>query len=532
MAKLLSFCLFFILLTIISCSDNTSSTQNETLNDSDPVVESEPVVLSNVAEFEIQKSIKRNKLNLKEINSRAAAFKAEFGSLYDNLPYVTFINNQLYFYVIQGKWGNSNLKDAGSIKKGEYKMGLVDDKNTIIIPVEYDKISNMGGLAYNLIEVEKGGKYGVFDIKGNELLKAEFDALFPYEANENVWLQIKKDNSYGWLNKNGDFSFDKNSHPDNKLFSAPAGSDLIKSWSFNSQNDLFHPVFEPFVEFFDDEPSNGNGIIFTPSYLYNLGIVDEFQSDWMVVESDFGLVNSEVKVSAVAEDISGFSALWAVFKSSFLDVRDYGDELEQLIIVSEDMEPADKLKFTESGMICGSENSIRALENNLIETCQMGKNNYEYYSEMPVYRYFSVDEKGKLNKLDVKGDFPSSRTTLLTEDHLKGCFIRDVTDAEINENDLDEDYFNYAISSHLSIKDLDIMRNEIFAVHGYIFSNPDYQEYFKSKEWYKPLYENVEDKLSDIEKSNIRFLKKMTKKMAGKEGEYTKAEFSVYVAAG
>ncbi len=65
----------------------------------------------------------------------------------------------------------------------------------------------MGGLAYNLTEVEKGGKCGAFYIDGYELLKAEFDALYPADTKSDVWLQLKKGNAFGWLNKKGVYSF-------------------------------------------------------------------------------------------------------------------------------------------------------------------------------------------------------------------------------------------------------------------------------------------------------------------------------------
>lgn len=57
--------------------------------------------------------------------------------------------------------------------------------------------------------------------------------------------------------------------------------------------------------------------------------------------------------------------------------------------------------------------------------------------------------------------------------------------------------------------ELCVMRNEIFARHGYIFNSFFMNEYFKI--WigygYNPLYTNVEDKLTEIEKENISLIK-------------------------
>ncbi|MDW3195268.1 MAG: YARHG domain-containing protein [Cytophagales bacterium] len=54
-----------------------------------------------------------------------------------------------------------------------------------------------------------------------------------------------------------------------------------------------------------------------------------------------------------------------------------------------------------------------------------------------------------------------------------------------------------------SANELRILRNEIFARYGYIFKSSDLTEYFKTKLWYKPKNTNVDDQLTDIDKSNI-----------------------------
>lgn len=55
----------------------------------------------------------------------------------------------------------------------------------------------------------------------------------------------------------------------------------------------------------------------------------------------------------------------------------------------------------------------------------------------------------------------------------------------------------------LSKSELDIMRNEIFADHGYIFKTKKWKDYFSQQEWYEPRYEDVTDKITIIEKINI-----------------------------
>ncbi|NME71749.1 YARHG domain-containing protein [Flammeovirga aprica] len=60
----------------------------------------------------------------------------------------------------------------------------------------------------------------------------------------------------------------------------------------------------------------------------------------------------------------------------------------------------------------------------------------------------------------------------------------------------------------LSYKELKLMRNEIFAGHGYIFQSADLKKYFSQFDWYKPEKAIVsEDELSEIERLNIQLIK-------------------------
>ncbi|GET22951.1 YARHG domain-containing protein [Prolixibacter denitrificans] len=56
--------------------------------------------------------------------------------------------------------------------------------------------------------------------------------------------------------------------------------------------------------------------------------------------------------------------------------------------------------------------------------------------------------------------------------------------------------------------ELDVMRNEIFADHGYIFKTQKWKSYFESQSWYRPRFDDVTNKLSVVERINVeRILK-------------------------
>lgn len=80
----------------------------------------------------------------------------------------------------------------------------------------------------------------------------------------------------------------------------------------------------------------------------------------------------------------------------------------------------------------------------------------------------------------VPGKYPEGSTRLLTADDLTGK----------------------------SPWELKVMRNEIYARHGYIFKNTELRDYFEKQAWYKPVSEDVTDLLSKVEKDNAEFLKR------------------------
>ncbi|MEI7485090.1 MAG: YARHG domain-containing protein [Ignavibacteriota bacterium] len=61
-------------------------------------------------------------------------------------------------------------------------------------------------------------------------------------------------------------------------------------------------------------------------------------------------------------------------------------------------------------------------------------------------------------------------------------------------------------------EELKIMRNEIFARHGYIFKTDDLKSYFSKQSWYRAERDNVDNLLSNIEKKNIATIKSAEKR--------------------
>jgi hypothetical protein len=69
-----------------------------------------------------------------------------------------------------------------------------------------------------------------------------------------------------------------------------------------------------------------------------------------------------------------------------------------------------------------------------------------------------------------------------------------------------------------SLEELSLLRNEIYARKGYVFTDRKYQNYFENQKWYHSAATNNEVKLSDIEIQNVNLLKSLERKIQEKRG--------------
>ena len=108
-----------------------------------------------------------------------------------------------------------------------------------------------------------------------------------------------------------------------------------------------------------------------------------------------------------------------------------------------------------------------------------------------------LDQKNKeLEELKSKSSVKSdTRTTYFAREN---GFFPEASERLLSHNEL----------VGMSLQDLKIMRNEIFARHGYIFKTPEMINHFSRQNWYQPLYSDVYNMLSEIEKYNINLITK------------------------
>ena len=56
--------------------------------------------------------------------------------------------------------------------------------------------------------------------------------------------------------------------------------------------------------------------------------------------------------------------------------------------------------------------------------------------------------------------------------------------------------------------DLEVMRNSIYARHGYSFKNRKMRYVFNHVDWYVPMFTDIRENLTTLEKENIALMKR------------------------
>ena len=120
-------------------------------------------------------------------------------------------------------------------------------------------------------------------------------------------------------------------------------------------------------------------------------------------------------------------------------------------------------------------------------------------------------------------NFSNFNENQLNDNSINDTYVNNLeNEGEVKNIDTEISFNNFEwLSNHLlteadisdkNMEELRIMRNAIFARHGYKFNSPDLLEYFESFVWYEPKYSDVSNSLSSIEKENVAFIQKYEKR--------------------
>lgn len=408
---------------------------------------------------------------------------------YDSVVFYTEVDKQLLFYVANGHWENPYHHEPDKQRDGgNYKMGIVTPDNKVIVPVEYTKIYNPNGSFDGMIEVENNGVRGLFRTNGEVFLPVEFEGIYP-TAIPGVLAQLKKGESYGWVSGNGNVSFDPSSHENKTLFQSPIESNAILEWKFNFPGPV-KLLIDPHTDGFDM-----NGVLVYPSYLRDMGITPIGNAFVFLESSDWGMgmTDTEIKFEKVESLSDKFFGLVSFFMESGVDARGYHTAKNDLLVVDKNMQLLDHpenltVDYNEQNPCGEGKPSYRSIAPGL----------YESNNGNGVYAYYQIKTDGSVEQLKTNRRFNFTKFAQIDEHYFDFCHFEHL--------DYEEGKPNVLLMKGVSLEELDIMRNEIYAEYGFIFKTAKWKTYFESQPWYQPQYNNVDQFLSETDKANIKFI--------------------------
>lgn len=114
----------------------------------------------------------------------------------------------------------------------------------------------------------------------------------------------------------------------------------------------------------------------------------------------------------------------------------------------------------------------------------------------------TADETPKEQEIETEGTFSDKGSTeeidYTNEDIEKDAFLFPSDSVLITEEELEK----------LDDKTVELIKNEIYARHGYVFTNRALKKYFENFNWYEPNEEYSPNLLNPTEKANLKTIKK------------------------
>jgi hypothetical protein len=476
---------------------------------------------------------------------------ADFNRIRKNhkyIPYFCQTQDGNLFLTCNRKIEAFELRDEK--KRDNIRFGLVDGEGNKLLPNEYNKIGNPGIFADGYVEVNKNGKYRLYDYINKRMMLEEFEVIYP--SNIMGYLAIGRRND-GFYKLYDDGTIQKIV---NKNF-IPSYKSISEKLKFDVRSEEFGLWIN--TELFSAENKNEieAGLYIPPSFIDVLKIIPSFISDVTIKGSQLGTEEFKTTKIEHKKRNNDISSMVVAFMDQGLDGRGWMAEQQHLITTIKDNKIKSKLKLGsisdyDKQNICANcdATGFRFVNDSILEV------KYWMFSEnddaipgmdslfvsMTHFSYFEILPTGKISKLHEGSIFPMGSVIKLNKENLKGCFLKnkqqypDLFSFPVLENFSDfegESDMGWVLEfNQLAAGDIRFMINEIYARHGYIFADKKLNAYFRSKSWYNAKTKNVDNLLTPIEKYNIDFLKGVEKQLKENEREILQPKRKFMVWAG
>lgn len=430
--------------------------------------------------------------DFKEDMREAFILSSHLASQYDSVVYFTKSDGEFYFYVINGEYVGPDYEGGAT---GNFLMGVVNQYNDTIVPIEYDKVYNPHIPVAGYIVAEKYGVQDLFDLSGKKVADTSFTEIYPYYQSNDFIAQVKLDTLYGWLAADGSYGLNPESGFDEDLFRSPLQSELASNLEFSIQTDYSYLNLVTDTTLLTEEHHyyESMNLLVSPGYLVKLGLMKEYT--WNVFGHYYGPNEYNVTFEGIKKLWNNLVLLIVDFKEYGLDARGYHYQASKYIIADTDFNTRSETEFSvgENYGEMGS-NEVRFVNDSILEyrtRLYQGSSDFDYYVG---YKYYQLDSSGTLAEVECNRSYAFTKYVEINEAYFAGGY------KFLSE----ESYMYNALSyPYLSVEALDIMRNEIFADYGYIFKDEEWANYFAQMSWYNPQYEDVSAMLSETDRYNI-----------------------------
>lgn len=513
------FLLFFPAIMLFSCSDHTNSQKEETKHHpptEKKILKEEKKIIPSTIDYTILDSAVRD--HVKKLDS-----------LYGRTPYYFKDQNKMRFIVMRGQFHEDSVYYASTLFSGLFKYGIAGEQSKLVLQADYDKIYNPNITVLNCVELKKAGKIGLYNFTTNEILEPQFDYILPSTAPANK-------TAFGF--KNGSWYKIENEAQKFKVAASNFSPlNFFKTLSFDiaalKKEELFYDAYstnesEPYA-------NNGSIVVFTPSYLEYLKVIPQICEDFIEKnekQHEFGTDQLRLQTDTTRSITDKLVSFIVSFYKTGVDARGYVEENNNVITYNTSNKTFHKNelnhKYDGYDNFCRPE-GYRFINDSTIEILQRSvddstkKSRYDFEN---TYTYKRILKNGEVIDLKTNRYYEFTKYVQIDDNYFKGCYATWI------EGAFQEDDGNVWVSEHLTIDDLDLMINEIYADYGFKFKSAKWQTYFSKFKWYKPQFDNIDSKLNAIDKKNIETIAKEKEKMKGKEAEIVKRHKERYEAAG
>ncbi|MEQ8906813.1 YARHG domain-containing protein [Ekhidna sp.] len=508
-----------ISLLLFSCSDNQQKKQTAI---EQKEIQQEPIQKEQIKEEVIElPEPNQNNIEYAQLDSTISEDIKNLDKTFISTPFYVNLKGRNFYIICTGKYNYKIERFNGTLK-----YGLANDSLTVLLEPEYDKIYNPNLTIEDCFEIERNSKIGLVNYRTGDILQPQFDCILPSSNEPN-------EIAYGL--KDGQWFKIQNSEISLPVEIAFDPIPILRTLSFNIKNVGENMMFDSYWEYYEDDANEGRGVVLIPSYVSYLGLLDRDYTDIILPDQegriDFG--TKEVRLStsykrSLSDKLVAF--LVSAYESG-IGARGYHREAKQLVVHNEatnSLYTTHLATLSESDYFCGEAN-YRFVNDSIIEVkvnSREYRNRAQRYEFETNFIYHKIEEDGSIKELKSIRYYDFTKFILIDESNFKGCFAWRISNASYS------DEHNMWVADHLSIEDLDIMRNEIFAEYGYKFKSEKWQKYFSKQPWYTPKYDDVNDMLTEIDKANVKFILKIKEQMERNEDSFRNKRPTKYVAAG